>query len=143
MRPLSLRTHLYKVSRNPAFPHFPFATFHYHRSTNKYLEDMYVVTSLTIVVEKQRTGLRQALTTLKRIRETKAGYYEPGLALLTLRYQLKREGCLFVSVFSADGFSGRERPPLPQPPRGCTEKSITQHFFPRVKHAPTRRWLCV
>lgn len=55
--------------------------------------------------------------TEKCIRETKAGYYQPGLALLTLRYQLKTEGCLFVSVFSADGFSGRGRTPSPHPCR--------------------------
>lgn len=69
----------------------------------------------------------------------------PGLALLTLRYQLKREGCLFVSVFFSRRFFRPRAAPLPPfPLRGCTEKSITQHFFPRVKHAPTRRaCLCV
>lgn len=43
----------------------------------------------------------------------------PGLALLTLRYQLKREGCLFVSVFfSRRFFRPRASTPtfLPNPP---------------------------
>lgn len=67
----------------------------------------------------------------------------PGLALLTLRYQLKWWGAFSSRFFQQTVFRSRAPPQLPPwTPFCCTEKSITQHFFPRVKHALTRT-LCV
>lgn len=64
----------------------------------------------------QPANQNRRLATLKNaFGRQKQAITAPGLALLTLRYQLKREGCFFVSVFSADTFSGRGRPPAPAP----------------------------
>lgn len=84
--------------------------------------------------------------TEKCIRETKEGYYELGISPIDTTLPIKKDGVAFrlgffqQTVFQAAGAS---LCPL-KPPRGRTEKSITQHFFPRVKHAPTRPvYVCV
>lgn len=76
----------------------------------------------------------------------KSRLLRPGISPIDTTLPIKKGGVPFrLGFFQQTVFQAAGVPPLCPfyPPRGCTEKSITQHFFPRVKHAPTRGFICV